>query len=65
MPALEFGLLQSQGKYISRMDSDDMMPVKRLEQMRNALLKSGEKNGCDRVGSVFFGSAGNGWIPSL
>jgi len=41
--ALNFGFHQSKGKYVSRMDADDLMPEKRLEQMRNLLLDFPEK----------------------
>ncbi|MFN3997066.1 glycosyltransferase family 2 protein [Algoriphagus sp.] len=42
IPALDFAFHQSEGKYISRIDADDLMPEKRLEQMRNLILDSPE-----------------------
>lgn len=43
VPALDFGYQQSRGKYISRMDADDLMTEKRLEQMRILIFDSPEK----------------------
>lgn len=41
--ALDFAFQKSNGKLISRMDADDLMPEKRLEQMQNLLLDCPEK----------------------
>lgn len=41
IPALRTGYAQSQGMYITRMDSDDVMPSHKLAWMVNALAKKG------------------------
>ena len=43
IPALDLAFAKSKGKLISRMDADDLMPEKRLEQMRNLMLSSEPK----------------------
>lgn len=40
--ALRFALEQSRGQYVTRMDSDDIMPPHKLEFMVNALKQHGE-----------------------
>lgn len=42
-PALEEGLRQSQGRYVTRMDADDLMPEGRLEKMVKALEETSPK----------------------
>ncbi|GGH41632.1 glycosyl transferase family 2 [Mangrovimonas yunxiaonensis] len=42
--ALRFALKQASGKYITRMDSDDVMPNYKLEMLHNNLKKHGEKH---------------------
>lgn len=37
IPALQKGLELSKGKYITRMDADDLMPIHRLEHFHNAI----------------------------
>lgn len=43
IPALQTGLKNASGKYITRMDADDLMPQKKLELLRNALLNSNSR----------------------
>lgn len=43
VPALEKALLESTGRFITRMDADDLMPQGRLQKMREALQSSPPK----------------------
>ncbi len=40
IPALQTGLKNATGTFITRMDADDVMPPKKLEQLRDLLLNS-------------------------
>lgn len=42
--ALRFAFSLSKGKFITRMDSDDVMPYNKLEMMRNQLVEYGKKH---------------------
>jgi glycosyltransferase involved in cell wall biosynthesis len=43
IPALQLALSKTQGEFITRMDSDDLMPENRLKKMVEAVTKSPEK----------------------
>jgi len=41
IPALKMAFFHSQGEFITRMDADDLMPVDKLSNLHQALLKEG------------------------
>jgi len=59
--ALQCGHIQSKGKFITRMDADDLMPEKKLELLLELLVRSGE--GVIATGKVsYFNALGEGFI---
>lgn len=50
IPALRLALKHSRGSYITRMDSDDLMPLEKLKSLKRLLLEHGP--GCIATGKV-------------
>ncbi len=68
--ALRFGYEQSTGRFITRMDADDLMPQKKLEILKDELIRVGKGNVV--TGKVkYFNTLGQGflnyeyWLNSL